>query len=510
MHRYPVLMALGLLIAAILPLTTPAQEKDPLAPQLKALESKKKDVRLAAVRQLGAGGTAAKKAVPALGKLMREDPDAAVANQAALALAQIGWPAVDELVQAVRQGLPDARYRALVALGRMGPQARKAVEALREVVRNKANATERGLAAYALADMGSAADSAVPDLCQALGEVNNRRRDQAKRQQKMQEVMRQRFPQMANRQASTKANKKQDPPPEALALRNLGSVAIPGLIEVLNHNQADVRLTGLETLAMLGAEALGAAPDIAKLLTDVDPELRIKAAEALAAIGPLAKDTIPALLANMKDKKVEVQQATFRALMRIGAEDVPGLMGTFRKINREGGWAQPLPLKQFGPALRDAVKPLIKDLQAPDEGRRLSAALALGEIGMEAREAVPSLQNALRDSSLMVRQSAAMSIMLIRGDQIKDKRENASKPLEQQLASARKIVASKIGPSALYDAQTQSAYNLIIDFHLMNSVRRANGDGIDVLADIQDFGPEAIPALVRGVNLAAYYRLGHC
>src|SRR5437660_8515397 len=83
----PVLACLPL--AAVL-----AAPSDPtpmnLAAQRKALTDKKKEVRLAAVHQLGSWGNGASLAAPDIARLVQEDPDEAVANHAAMALAQIG------------------------------------------------------------------------------------------------------------------------------------------------------------------------------------------------------------------------------------------------------------------------------------------------------------------------------------------------------------------------------------------------------------------------------------
>lgn len=68
------------------------------------------------------------------------------------------------------------------------------------------------------------------------------------------------------------------------------------------------------------------------------------------------------------------------------------------------GFAQP------DPAL---VPRLIKDLQNPDESVRLRAAKELGKLGVAAREAIPALQNALKDADEDVRRVANSSLKAI-------------------------------------------------------------------------------------------------
>jgi HEAT repeat protein len=494
MHRFHIVTCLGL-IAAFGPAAA-AQEKDALTRHLQGLASRNREVRRAAAWHLGAHGTAAKAAVPALGKVLRADPDAAVANQAALALAQIGWPAVDALSEAVRKGSPAAKNQALLALGRMGPQARDALDLLRDVLR-EGKPAERVLAASALGEMGPAAEPAIADLCQAMRDPDKKLSQAAAR-----------------------------------SLFNLGANAVPGIRDLLADELMEVRLTALQALAMLGPEARKAVPEVRQLLEDPEAPVRAWAAHTLSSMGPAARDAIPALLASMKDPDVKVQQATFLALLQIGGkEDGGGLAEALPKLNQEERWAMRGPLKQFGPALRDAVNPLIRDLQEPDEGKRLSAALALGTIGLEAREATPALQEALNDPSPLVRQSAAVSLALI-SKQAKGNQqfEPTAKQVRERLTRAlNELPPLNSGPpsrEALFDRKAQAAYNQVVDLHLLASVQlnqigKSNPWlekqlGLNELrrqvatALTSQFGPEAIPALLRGMHLAAYYDLGFC
>jgi HEAT repeat protein len=503
MRRFPLFAMPGLIAVATFPLAVAAQDGIDLATHLNALESKKKEVLLATARQLGSYGTAGKEAVPALAKLLHEHSDPAVSSQAAVALVQIGWPAVDELVQAIRHGSPTVQERALLAMQRMGPQARGAVAELREIIRERPSI----LAIQVLGEMGSAAEPAVAELCQTL------------RGRKIHHPVAAALPRRKNLLQEA----------AALALRGLGSAAVPGIRDLLRDDLPDVRLAGLDALAMLGPEGDGAVADVARLLRDRDPLLRVKAAETLGGVGPPAREAIPSLLANMKDRNVEVQEASFQALLQVGSQDVPGLMDAFRKLNDEERWAAPIPLKQFGPAMRDAVKPLILDLQGPNEGKRLGAALALGEIG--AREATFALQKALRDASPLVRQSAAASLAQILGESQKEiwrkqQQEAASRLIEQRLALAlkqlppaavalkggagRMIGFSRLDRQALFNPRVQASYNQIIDLHIITSAKFKTARPEVLRTTIEQFGPEAVPALIRGMHISAQYNLGFC
>src|SRR5262249_52505302 len=113
-------------VLACLPLAAVmAAPSDPtpmnLAAPGKALTDKKKEVRLAAVQQLGSWGNGASLAAPDLARLVQEDPEEAVANSAAVALAQIGPFGAKELIKLVKSPTFAVRQRALVALSKMGP-----------------------------------------------------------------------------------------------------------------------------------------------------------------------------------------------------------------------------------------------------------------------------------------------------------------------------------------------------------------------------------------------------
>ena len=84
-------------------------------------------VRQRAAKQLGNLGLAARDSVPTLGKLLH-DVYPEVRSSAAKALGQIGTPAVQELVKALKDRDSAVRVRAAMALGQAGPNAEEAVQ----------------------------------------------------------------------------------------------------------------------------------------------------------------------------------------------------------------------------------------------------------------------------------------------------------------------------------------------------------------------------------------------
>jgi HEAT repeat protein len=524
MRRLLVLVLVGLpLGVAALAFASPPANGVALMTEVQALRDKKKEVRLQAVQRLGSWGAAAALAAPQLSQCLQHDADADVANQAALALAKIGPAGARELVKAAQSSKQATRHRALWALGKMGPDAREALDGLQTALQ-ESNPTLRALAAQALGEMGAEATPAVTALCRALRDQDAEVRHQA-----------------------------------AQALANLGPAAVPDLQTMLADDDPVIRHTALHALALQGPDAAPAVADLAKLLKDEVPTLRYTATVALAALGPVAKEATAELLEAMKDEQLPVQQGAFQALRRVNADDVPGLLDALRKLNEEHHWAGPLVLTQFGPQAKDAVKPLMAQLQAPEDSKRLMAALALGQIGPEAKDAIPSLQNALKDPHPQVQQSAAFALGLIQSDLVPevgkvldiglanaDKNQatlrlkldqlqqtiNAKQPgwqVPHPVDKAKVVKGRPVDRQALFDPQVQQHYEQFVNLHItisveLNRLSRKYGlcptRYVHLLPPllrklyqpnteaINAFAPEAVPALMLGVGQAIQFRLG--
>src|SRR5882724_5764676 len=178
MRRIILSTSLVLLFAAVVARAQTDEEKELLAPHLADLDHQKKEVRLKAVKKIGALGLAARSVAPKLGVLVQEDPYDKVADEAARALAQIGPAGVPELVKAVQHEKVPVRNRALWALGLMGPAGKEAVGALKDALLDPQPALS-AMAAMALGDMGADAAPAIPALCRALRHRDPRVRTQA-------------------------------------------------------------------------------------------------------------------------------------------------------------------------------------------------------------------------------------------------------------------------------------------------------------------------------------------
>lgn len=141
-------------------------------------------------------------------------------------------------------------------------------------------------------------------------------------------------------------------------------------------------------------------------------------------------------ITDLKDPDTATRERAARLLWDRSAENpdnvkaaVPALGEAVLDRNLNIRFMVMTTLKNLGPASKIAVPALIKALATfpeatpPLEGphryyadARWAAADALGAIGPDARDAIPALQQSLRDPSADVRKAAAEALKQIRGD----------------------------------------------------------------------------------------------
>ena len=183
------------------------------------------------------------------------------------------------------------------------------------------------------------------------------------------------------------------------------------LIANLKSSDSDVRRQAAKTLTEMKSDAKPAeAALIAALKNDKDKFVRRFSAQALGEIGAEPKNAVPALKAVLKDDHKELVEAAITSLGKLGPTAVPPLIDA---LKRKDAPSKPEKPAKKGPGTTDHTAFV-----------RGKAALALGEIGADAKDAVPALVDALKDVNIRTEAASALGSI---GPAAKD----AVKPLRE-------------------------------------------------------------------------------
>jgi hypothetical protein len=152
---------------------------------------------------------------------------------------------------------------------------------------------------------------------------------------------------------------------------------------VLTESNETIRTSALQALSLFDPISRRQVPRFMEALRDELPFVRANAAQALGQLGTEAKEAVPALTtAALRDTDFRVRLEAAVALWRIDKRAVR------------------------------ALPVLIEALKADDESQRWIAGDCLGEMGPEARPAVPALVEALRGpiKARLVRMSLELAL----------------------------------------------------------------------------------------------------
>ena len=314
---------------------------------------------------------------------------------------------------------PDSRVIAAAVLGYLGPQAKAAAPALRELSRQKAgrlrvvaaaalwqispsqadevipilidslkdkDAGTRSTAAGFLGKIGPAAKIATPGLLVALKDITDEnlwvRWRTAEALGRIDPEANAVIPALAER-FKDEGECVRDAAADALRRLAPGSkTAAPALLQLFNDTDEKVRLLAIKTLGGIASKAEVAVPAVTGLLKDKDAGVRKNAAKVLRDMGPGAKAALPALTELFKDDYWSIRAIAATAAWKIGG---------------------PKAKEEAALALSDMLKD--EDLSA-----RCEAAGALGVIGPKAKITIPALTELLKDKELPVRDAAAEAL----------------------------------------------------------------------------------------------------
>jgi HEAT repeat protein len=360
--------------------------KDAVPPLLDALKSDDPTIRRRAALALGGMESPPKEALPAVLALLREWTDDPEGDAFCVAVSAVG-------LRARRREAPAAR-RLLAAVANFRGDGGDAIPVVVPLLKDRSPRV-RALAAQVLAAMGPAARPAAPALRELLADPE---------------------PAAANEAAAA-----------LLAMNLEHKDDLPTLVAVVKTERLDdsVRYQVAETIGRLGPDAADAVPDLlAVLATDklsylpyaisrvgepalphVVKAVRVKSrgreeqAEVLRYLGKPGRD---ALLKLLRDEDEELRRLAAYELLFTGAspEVAAALLDALNDLDGDVRRNAATWLHTGGVEARVAVPALTKRLLDPWPLVRAAAAKSLGDYGADARSAVPSLLDVLKDDDI--------------------------------------------------------------------------------------------------------------
>lgn len=334
------------------------------------LDDEPPGLRAKAAAALGAVGPAAWRAVPRLVEML-DDPVAWVAGEASRALGRIGAPALPSLVAAFE------REGALAAVVEMGASGREAMPALVCALEHE-SPEARWLALLALAGVIGPGDG---DLIPQLVELTR------------------------------------DPSPQVQAvalkaLKAMGPVCAPALVEMIVTGSAEECRMATWALVDLEHEAAPLLPDLASIVASEGEDHRREAAcLVLQEVGADHPDVvIPALAAALHDTSWGLRWRAARALGKLGEPAVPALVEVLDDEDPAVRRSAAEALGEMGEIASPAIPALVEMLEHPAWQSQDAAAAALGAIGPAAADAAPLLLDRLATGPLVLAASSARAL----------------------------------------------------------------------------------------------------
>jgi HEAT repeat protein len=199
------------------------------------------------------------------------------------------------------------------------------------------------------------------------------------------------------------------------------AAVLPALSETLKAGDTVTRARTAATLGEFGGRILSLVPVLrtalrTAVLTADSPDVRSAASQALIQIGPHARSPIPVLIDNLKDELPTIRWSSANALGETGpdARDaIPALTTAclhdpVLRVRTEAAVA----IWRIDHRGLRVVPVLTEALIDSDEIIRWLAADCLGEIGRDAKEAVPALKQALQlpYNSRLIRMGVSLAL----------------------------------------------------------------------------------------------------
>lgn len=293
-----------------------------------------------------------------------------------------GGRSLTELVSALSDHDFQTKINAVYHLGYIGPKAKPAVPALVNAL-NQEPLRESVL--HSLGNIGVGAEEAIPALMKAIAEYPSACRWHA-----------------------------------AVALANIGNGAVASLEKGTKSEKMYLRIWCNAALAKQKEFDSPNLRYLAQLMKNTDKNTAGEAVRALTMLGPISKPLVPDLIEALKHSVVPKKHIAF-ALAQTGKDARPAVPELIKLVQDAdlGTRADAIyALSEIGSmGAAPAVPLLIQALKTNDGSDavmasriRYTAATALGNIGPDARPAIPELVIALSDENEFVRANSAEAI----------------------------------------------------------------------------------------------------
>ncbi len=276
-----------------------------------------------------------------------------------------------------------------------------------------------------------------------------------------------------------------------------------------------IRLQAAAALEEIGPSAYPAAKALADALFDKSPAVRAKAAEALGQIGPGAEEAIPDLVFALRDKVAFVRRRAAGALGVLRANPklaVPGLIQALQDEDRapdRSSTSVPvvaaLALANYGPEAKAAVPALLKALEGRDADLRLMAIRALGKIKADLPTLLPLLRRILNDPSQEAFRTVTAVALGNLGPEASEAVPDLLKALEcqnlQDPPRAHWIRSDVLDALGKISAQTEHIVPAVINLCKNPGVEEAlRSTAIQTLGRLRPVAKETVPFLIRCLN----------
>jgi HEAT repeat protein len=314
-----------------------------------------------------------------------DDPENKVIEEVLLAVARLGPPAMEVLLQHQESAeVREFTTRVVLRFGKTIPYSPAAVQTLVRA----AEGNDARLRRFAVGMLGSAIDQ--PAVTEALTG------SQAEG--------------IARALAALLGEKDVDVSDAFALIAFMGPRAKAALPALVSYRLREKFWFWDDSSAKLGRVADLLTPLVARGLKDGQPEVRYRAARWLGELGQGARGAVPALLETLKDSSPPVRFQAIRSLGRIAAEPekaIPALRQVFsdRREFREHRAEAALALMSFGPQAKESLPALLKTIAGgeEEEGR------PIGEVKGWAEEwAVPTSPADEKESEYAARVSGAV------------------------------------------------------------------------------------------------------